>query len=337
MPGLHHLFEQTWYRCRGFYCVIALVLLPLSLLFLLLGNLRRLGYRYRILRSVNLPVPVVVIGNITVGGSGKTPLVVYLVNLLRQHGYSPAIISRGYGGDYSAMPCDVSEHSDPQIVGDEALLLARRCQCPLVVAPDRVAAAETLLHSYHCDVLISDDGLQHYRLGRDIEIVMIDGERGLGNGLPLPSGPLREPPSRLRRADMIVSTGASEIASFSQRLRLQAAVNLKNSQEIKPLRDFSGIELVAVAGIGNPQRFFSSLVEAGLNATGVAFADHHRFCSDDFLAFAQQTILMTEKDAVKCAAFASSNMWYVPVESELDGDFDQRLIELFDAALTRKQ
>jgi len=337
MSGLNSLFLRLWYRCRGPLWVLAILLLPVSLLFYLLSGLRRAAYRWGLLSSVKIAAPLIVVGNITVGGTGKTPMVAYLVALLRRHGYRPGIISRGYGGEHTRQgPRPVSADADPREVGDEALLLARRCGCPVVVAADRVAAAQWLLQSQDCDLVISDDGLQHYRLSRDIEIIVVDGERGWGNGMLLPAGPLREPVSRLKQAALVVSTGESALAPFTQRLRLQAAVNLKNHQQIKNLEDFAEIGLVAVAGIGNPQRFFASLRSRGLSLHGVAFADHHQFTGDDLQAFMQQTILMTEKDAVKCASFASSNMWYVPVESELDPGFDQQLLQLLNAVRASK-
>lgn len=316
--------------------MLAFLLLPLSLLFYSVSVLRRYAYQRAWLKSVRVAAPLIVVGNISVGGTGKTPLVVYLVALLRKHGFKPGIISRGYGGTRHAQPQAVTAQSDPCQVGDEAVLLARRCQCPVMVSADRVAAAQQLVQNGDCDVVISDDGLQHYRLCRDIEIVVVDGERGFGNGLPLPAGPLRETASRLKQVPLLVSTGQSRLSSLTQRLLPGAAVNLKNPQKSKALREFLDDNIIAVAGIGNPERFFTSLENAGLALRRHAFTDHYPYNSGDFQAFADQTILMTEKDAVKCASFASANMWYVPIESDIDPEFDARLIELLNQAVKHK-
>ena len=336
MVRLNRWIQQTWYHCHAGYCVLAFLLLPLSLLFYSVTALRRLAYQQAWLKSFRVAAPLIVVGNISVGGTGKTPLVVYLVALLRKHGFKPGIISRGYGGARHAQPQAVTAQSNPAQVGDEAVLLARRCQCPVVVSPDRVAAAQQLLQDSDCNVVISDDGLQHYRLCRDIEIVVVDGERGLGNGLPLPAGPLRETASRLKQVPLLVSTGQSRLSPLTQRLLPGAAINLKNHQKSKALRDFIGEDIIAVAAIGNPERFFTSLEKAGLTLRRHAFADHYPYNVGDFQAFTDQTILMTEKDAVKCASFACSNMWYVPIESDINPEFDARLIELLNNAEKHK-
>ena len=328
MAGLSTTIERIWYQCRGINCLGFLLLLPLSCLFYALSGGRRAAYRWGMLRQQRLPKPVIVVGNISVGGTGKTPMVTYLVERLREYGYQAGVISRGYGGRASTTPQPVTPDSDPAQVGDEAVLLARRCQCPVVVGADRVAAGQLLLEQGHCDVVISDDGLQHYRLARDLEIVMIDGERGLGNAFLLPAGPLREGAWRLATVDFVVSTAAAFANADTQQLRLKHAINLKNPHNIKDLSNFCGAdEVIAVAGIGHPQRFFRALAQQGIRARGVAFADHHAFRAQDFEQFPQHSILMTEKDAVKCAAIANENMWYVPVESYLQADFERRLRE----------
>jgi len=330
MSRITAFVERTWYESHAGLSLVVWLLLPLTALFYCVSTIRRWAFRKRWLKAQRIALPVIVVGNISVGGTGKTPMVAYLVTLLRNRGYHPAIISRGYGGSNTRIPARVDAHSDPLQVGDEAVLLAARCRCPVVVSRDRVAAANVLVQSHDCDVIISDDGLQHYRLERDVEIVMLDGERGLGNGLLLPAGPLRESASRLRQASLVVSTGVSQWAQYNQQLRLQSAINLKNNNIIKSLEDFCGAAVVAIAGIGNPQRFFSALAQRGLTISGVAFADHQHYHAEDFTPFSQQTILMTEKDAVKCAAFATTNMWYVPVESELNNGFDDQFLGLIE-------
>ena len=198
---------MTWLEKRWYSTSTPLLLLPFEWLFRLLVLLRRLAFRLGLKPSYALPVPVIVVGNISVGGTGKTPLVVWLVSLLRKAGYHPGIVSRGYGGKAERWPQQVRPDSDPQTVGDEPVMLAQRCACPIVAAPDRVAAAKLLLKHTKCDLIITDDGLQHYRLKRDIEIVVVDGERRFGNGHCLPAGPLREPQSRLAEVDFVIANG----------------------------------------------------------------------------------------------------------------------------------
>lgn len=338
MQKLPQLFDNIWYHCRGRYCGLALLLVPFSLLFYLLSGLRRRLYRMHWLTSRRLPVPVIVVGNISVGGTGKTPMVTHLAAMLSARGYTPGVVSRGYGGN-TQVPRIVEPDSSPELVGDEAILLARRCQCPVVVGPDRFANGERLLAQFPCDVIICDDGLQHYALARDIEIIMLDGQRGLGNRLLLPAGPLRETAKRLLRADLLVSTGDGlpYPGAFQQQLRQLAAVNLTDFNKTKALRDFSGETPMAIAGIGHPQRFFSALQQQGLDIQTLAFADHHPFSAQDFLPFRSQSILMTEKDAVKCSEFAQDNMWFVPIEAVIDAGFDEHLLDLLQQAKQQKQ
>ncbi|MCC9002187.1 MAG: tetraacyldisaccharide 4'-kinase, partial [Candidatus Competibacter sp.] len=205
--------------------LVAVLLWPLSLLFGLVARIRRFLYRNNVLKSVGLSVPVIVVGNISVGGTGKTPLVAQLVELLRDAGYKPGVVGRGYGGQSTQWPRSVMADSDPVQVGDEPVLLARRCRCPVVVGPDRVVAAQLLYETYDCNVIISDDGLQHYRLRRDIEIAVVDGFRRFGNAACLPAGPLREPPSRLREVDFVVSNGAARGQEYLMSLCGEIALN----------------------------------------------------------------------------------------------------------------
>lgn len=308
--------ERCWYghsRAR-------FLLAPLSLIFLLLLAARRLAYRAGLLRARRLPVPVIVVGNLGVGGSGKTPLTLRVVAWLAELGYHPGIISRGYGGSARA-PMPVRADSDPGLVGDEPVLLARRAACPVWIGRARAEAGRQLL-AFHpeVDVLVSDDGLQHYALERDMEIVVVDGQRGFGNGRLLPAGPLREPLGRLATVDAAVVNGGDPDdfillpPSFAMRLSGATFRNLRDPALTAAASAFAGREIHALAGIGHPQRFFDHLESLGLKATPHAFPDHHAYRAGDLPA---GTLLMTEKDAVKCAAFASPDAWFLAVDAIL--------------------
>ncbi|MEY3746950.1 MAG: hypothetical protein RL194_409 [Pseudomonadota bacterium] len=296
-----------------------LVLIPLSWVFRLLSGGRRLFYFLGLARSLRLPVPVIVVGNISVGGTGKTPLVIWLVDQLKQAGFSPGIISRGYGGSNRA-PVAVEADSTAQSAGDEPLLLARRTGCPVWIGADRTAAAQALMQAApQCDLIISDDGLQHYRLQRDIELAVIDADRGFGNGRLLPAGPLREPVSRLSKVDAVIYNGKqSDGIGFGMRLQANLFRNLRSPQKTIGAETLRGRRLFAVAGIGNPQRFFKQLREMGLIIEAHAFADHYAFGPSDFAFAGDNVLLMTEKDAVKCSAFAGPDWWYLPVDAVVD-------------------
>jgi len=310
--------ERLWYEPAG-----PSLLAPLGWLYGALGALRRGAYRTRLLRTRRLSRPVVVIGNLTVGGTGKTPLAIYLARELAAAGLRVGIVSRGYGRQGREARA-VQADSDWRDVGDEPLLLVRRTGCPTMVAADRVAAARTLI-ARGAEVILADDGLQHLRLGRDCEIVVIDGSRGFGNGRLLPAGPLREPAARLARADLVVvngepvhgSLGAGVLPAGALRMQLvaQPAVRLDGRGRACELGAFRGRRVHAVAGIGNPQRFFGELAGRGIELIEHPFPDHHPFTARE-LAFGDELpVLMTEKDAVKCAAFANARLWYVPVSA----------------------
>lgn len=318
-----NFLDRYGYSLNG----VSVLLWPVSLLFGLAARLRRLWYQHNPRLSVALPAPVIVVGNITVGGAGKTPLVARLVELLREAGYQPGIISRGYGGQATRWPQPVHPHSDPRQLGDESVMLARRCRCPVVVDPDRVAAARFLLETYGCNVIVSDDGLQHYRLRRDLEIAVIDGFRRLGNSACLPAGPLREPPSRLRSVDFVVGNGAARGSEYLMALHGDRAVSLVDPTISVSLAGFSQGTVHAVAGIGDPSRFFAHLRHARLRILKHPFPDHHPFSAKD-LRFPQDLpVLMTEKDAVKCQAFASEGYWFVPVQAQLEPAFEADLLK----------
>ncbi len=326
--------EQYWYRSVK---AVPLWLRGLSYVFRLLAFIRRLAYALRLRWVSRMPVPVVVVGNITVGGSGKTPVVVWLVEQLKARGYKPGIVSRGYGGEAKQWPQQVRPDADPRTVGDEAVLIARRSQCPMAVGPERVAAARALLKHHDVDIIVSDDGMQHYALGRDIEIAVIDGARRFGNGYCLPAGPLREPVARLQKVDFRINNGGP-LQPFEELMTLQMtdAVNLKTGQR-RPMREFQGEKVHAIAGIGNPQRFFLALEKADLDVEGKAFPDHHPYAAEDIQFDDTLPVFMTEKDAVKCERFATERHWYVPVQASLAEKAENKLFELIAAKKAQKK
>lgn len=316
--------QDIWYKDP----FIGAWLMPLGFVFSDIVRFRRFCYRIGVKKTVKLKVPVIMVGNLTVGGTGKTPLVIYLAKRLKASGYRPGIIARGYGGKAQTWPLSVTQACNPDVVGDEPLLLAKHSGCPVAVGPKRVESAQLLLDQNACDLIISDDGLQHYALARDIEIVVVDGERWFGNGYCLPAGPLREPSSRLESVDFVVVNGEKNQADqFSMQFTGNVAVNLQTGEN-RPLAEFIGQPCHAVAGIGNPERFFKLLENAGLTPTCHSFPDHYRFAAADLQFKNNLPVLMTEKDAVKCGGFDKANLWQVPVQAELEPEFDNRFLEL---------
>lgn len=309
------------------------LLLPVALLFALAVELRRWLYRRGYLASTRLPVPVVVIGNITVGGSGKTPLTIWLAQALLRAGRHPGIVSRGYGRvAHDVRKVGVSDAPDD--VGDEPLLLGRRTQCPVFVGADRSAAARALLAAHpEVDVILADDGLQHYRLARDVEIAVMDA-RGVMNGWPLPAGPLREPLARLGNVSAVVQNGGNvsvdcDVPVFRMELTGERFERLGDSGQTCPAADLRGQRLHAVAGIGDPARFFAHLAALGLQCDPHAFADHHRYVAAD-LPQAGDAIVTTEKDAVKFPAGLPLPVWVLPVEARIAPDLAQFVLEKID-------
>lgn len=316
------LIEKAWQRYD-----LALLLWPLSLLFRLVAGLRRLSYRLGLSKHHSFDVPVIVVGNITVGGSGKTPLVIGLVEFLLSKGFQPGIVSRGYKGSENESVQLVTPSSKAVEVGDEAVVVAQRTQCPMAICRDRSKAVTKLLESHKVDVIISDDGLQHYALDRDIEIAVVEAERGFGNGFCLPAGPLREPKSRLRSVDFVVANGGvPEPEQYSMGITPSRFVNLADAESVEA-NYFIGQSLHAVAGIANPDRFYNTLSAMGLDIIRHDFPDHHNFSAKDLDFNTVRPVLMTEKDAVKCREFAQSNWWYLQVDADLDDFFYQHLLE----------
>lgn len=312
-----HWNEDTW---------LSRALIPLSWLYYFLHTINRTFYRRGWRRRYAVPIPVIVIGNITVGGTGKTPLVLKVAQDLKKRGWRPGIVTRGYGGRASTWPQLVTAHSDPSLVGDEPVLLARRGGIPVVADPDRVRGIEQLLVQ-GCDVVVSDDGLQHYRLKRDIEIAVIDGDRRFGNGRWLPAGPLRESPERLEEVDACVVNGKERRGEWSMRLQPMAFFRVSAPTESVPITMLRGRTVHAVAGIGHPPRFFAQLRDLGIVPIEHPFPDHHRFTPEDLRFGDTLDIIMTEKDAVKCRSFAAGTTWYLSVEAELDAAFGNWLQE----------
>jgi tetraacyldisaccharide 4'-kinase len=318
--------EEVWYAGSP----LALVFTPLSWLYGMAVSVRAAAYRSGLLPTERLPVPVIVVGNISVGGTGKTPLVVWLSHFLRKYDYRPGVIARGYRGRASQWPQQVRPDSDPVMVGDEAVLLARRCRCPVAAGPDRYASGMALIEHYNCNVIVSDDGLQHYRLERDIDIAVLDGVRRFGNKLLLPAGPLREPVSRLATADLVVSNGIAARGEFAMQCMPGELEPLRRVMKPLTLERLRARDVHAVAGIANPDRFFSLLRGRGLRVIKHAFPDHHDYREEDIVFDDGLPVIMTEKDAVKCARFAGPGHWYLPISVRMPEVFERRLIMLLE-------
>lgn len=325
---MERLLTRAWLTKRG----LAALLWPISLVFGLISASRRRLFAVGVFKQTRLPVPVVVVGNIYVGGTGKTPLVIWLIKQLRMHGLVPGVISRGYGGDANRV-VEINAQMSPDDIGDEPLLILQKAAVPVVVGRNRVAAARKLLSAHHeVNVIISDDGLQHYALARDVEILLFD-ERGVGNGWLLPAGPLREPVTR--RFDFRVLNGLQAVGenSFSMQLYGQRAEQLVNRTHTKLLTELpENLSIAAAAGIGNPERFFSMLKQLGVKLNEeIALADHFDYAVNPFESVTADIILITEKDAVKCSrrdALANDpRLWVVPVEAAIAGPFTEHLVE----------
>tara|TARA_R110000744_G_scaffold68920_6_gene140094 strand:- start:1358 stop:2419 length:1062 start_codon:yes stop_codon:yes gene_type:complete len=325
------LIEKVWFQDHPAKWLIVPLLLPLSVLFAALSFLRRLAYQVGLFKQVKMSVPVVVVGNIGIGGNGKTPVTLYLVEKLTEQGIKIGVVSRGYGSKAPHYPYQVTDESTAETAGDEPLLIFQRSGVPVVIGADRIKACQCLIE-LGCEIIIADDGLQHYRLARDFEFVVIDGKRLFGNGLLLPAGPLREPTSRIARADCVIVNGLStwqkQVSAFAlpvltMVLKANQVINVKSGESVD-LDTFLAQNLAkdkrinAIAGIGDPQRFFNTLEQVGFTLSSVkGFIDHQAFSVHDLEQFSSEIpLLMTEKDAVKCASFAQEHYWYLPVDAE---------------------
>lgn len=337
--------QNDWYKAHKTWR--AILLMPLSWLFLSIANKRKILLHKNAYKST---IPIIIVGNITIGGTGKTPVVQAICNYLQQKGYHPAVITRGFGGKTVHYPFVINENISPNICGDEPFMLNKLLQTvPVVVSPKRSEAVEYIENQLTIvDVVISDDGLQHYAMNRDIEIAVIDGERLFGNGLCLPAGPLREPIARLQTVDMIIvnGLGGGDIhipnkTQYNMQLLPQWLVNLKTGQRVG-INEFiisKGKACYGIAGIGNPKRFFRTIENLGFSVDEHAFKDHHSFTIEDFKAIndKKKTIIMTYKDAVKCQSFSKSNWYYLAILPEIEADFFAVLSEKLSLCLERKK
>lgn len=327
------LVNKIWYQGHP----LQWLLLPLSFAFGFITFVRRGLFQLGLKAQTILPVPVIVVGNITVGGSGKTPMVIYLIELLRAHGFNPGVISRGYGANIDGVK-QVAYNASATDVGDEPAMIVARSGVPMVVGSKRVEAANVLIAEHGVDVIICDDGLQHYALGRDIELVVIDGQRRLGNEYLLPAGPLREGPWRLKDVDFVVINGGNaDVGQFEMQL---APTQVKAVDGNIITTDFDKSQpLVAIAGIGNPTRFFDSLQAQGYQVVlSHGFDDHQAYDKKQLCDLAKDLpLMMTEKDAVKCRDFAQENWWYLAVNAKLSPQFDEQLLSRLHEVVAAKQ
>lgn len=309
---MESFIDKLWYGHHPMQWLLR----PFSWCFSLITRVRR--WYLQSFCQLNSSVPLIVVGNLSVGGVGKTPLVIELVKRMKAKGLRVGVVSRGYGARIKEFPYEIQENDLAQQVGDEPLLIAQKTSCPVVIAPKRMDAVNYLIEKKHCSIIISDDGLQHYRMGRSIEIAVIDGSRGLGNGYCLPAGPLRESGQRLQEVDFIIVNEGTWTNAYSMTLKPGNITQLTTQEEVSI--DSLKEEFAAIAAIGNPQRFYSTLTGLGLKFNAYSYPDHYQFTSDD-LNYAEPLVIMTEKDAVKCSSFPIDNMYYLPVEAELNDAF----------------
>ena len=315
-------FTKIWYGKSKLY----LLLLPASWAFCLVRYFRYKMYLFGWIKSSKIPKPVIVVGNISAGGTGKTMLIIELVNQLSKAGYKPGVVSRGYHGKSPVWPLSVTKNSDPILVGDEPVLISKKTSCPVVVSPSRVEACETLLNRYNCDVILSDDGLQHYGLQRDIEIAVIDGQRQYGNGHCLPAGPLREPKSRLKLVDRIVVKNADLDVGVKMSIEHGDLYDIENPEKTTSLSTFKGKKVHAVAGIGNPDSFIKEIQDEGIEVVEHCYEDHHDYRQRDFKFNDDMPVIVTEKDAVKIKSFHPAGVWVLPVRPVLPKAFYDDII-----------
>lgn len=326
------MIDRIWFGHSRLY----LLLLPFSWLYGLITWLIRLSYRSGLRVAWRSPIPIVVVGNLTVGGNGKTPIVIWLVEQLKKRGLQVGVVSRGYSGKSGKYPLILSHHTEPEEAGDEPVVIFQRTGVPVAVAPKRKEAIRALLKKHPLDLLIADDGLQHYALKRDFELVVIDGIRRFGNACLLPAGPMRENITRLHSVDaIIINGGEAQKEEILMQLRPSQAVNLVTGEK-KPVEEL--ISVIAMAGIGHPDRFFMMLAQLGVNIIKTQiFSDHQHYTLSTLLPLAKKTqsLCMTEKDAVKCKAFAQPNWWYLPVSADFPFVQSQKLLASIEALCHR--
>lgn len=307
-------FSAIWYKKTTY----SYFLWPFSWCYRGIISFRRLLFKLGIKKTTHFPVPVIIVGNITVGGTGKTPLVIGLVNWLKEQGWKPGVVSRGYSGKDNAIVQPVEPQSDPRKVGDEPVLIAKKTGCPVFIGRNRVAAVSALLANSDCNIVISDDGLQHLALGRAWEIAVIDGERRFGNGFCLPAGPLREPVTRLCTVNRVVSNGRPESGELSMCLTPGSIYQINHPQTFLKPEMVKGKTVHAMAAIGNPQRFFDCLKELGWEFIPHYFPDHYYFQDHDLDFGIDSLVMMTEKDAVKCRGRVDDRHWCLPISAQVE-------------------
>ena len=323
MNWLRETLVRAWYRGAWWLYLLR----PAEAVFRSVAAMRRTLYRNGLLSTYRAPVPVVVVGNITVGGTGKTAVVIALVESLQQQGIRVGVISRGYGAKGLVAALGVTAESRPEHCGDEPLLIHQRTGCPCWVAASRSAAARALLAAAEVDILISDDGLQHYALARDLEIALLDNERGIGNGFCLPAGPLREPAARLQSVDHVLYRNDSD-PGCSMHYTSAALINLGSGQRCLPTPAELAVEVHGVAGLGQPAQFFDTLRRQGFTVQEHSFPDHHGYTAADFTGMGNMPIIMTEKDAVKCRGLAGDNAWYLTIDAQLPAAVTSAVVAL---------
>ncbi len=353
---LDSLFQKLWYDKQFLssnksdkisHGLFLGVMLFLSFTYKAIIYLREKAYQWHIFKSYSAKIPLIIVGNITVGGTGKTPLIIALVEFLKKAGHRPGIISRGYGGKSQTYPLSVTDKTLPQEAGDEPVLLAYRTQCPVVVSPKRVEAIKYLEKEFNCTIILSDDGLQHLAMKRDIEILVVDGERQFGNGFCLPAGPLRESIKRCETVDYIMTNStplrhfrAGGNPEYSMHINPEAFIQLKTKKSF-PVDIFKNKSAHVITGIGNPQRFLDTLNALKITLTDEShiFKDHHAFIQEDleFNKSEKNPIIMTEKDAVKCQYLSASNdMYYLQITANLDNSFKENFMKKLNLILEKK-
>lgn len=318
-----HSLVSAWYHGSAWLYL----LWPVSLLYRLIMLIRQCCYNLGFFKRYQAPLPVIVVGNITVGGTGKTPMVIALIKALVAAGLKPAVISRGYGSHAPHYPYLVSRSDNATTTGDEPLLIAQSIDCPVMIGADRKQSIELMISQCDCDVIVTDDGLQHYALKRDFEIAIIDGDRLFGNGHCLPMGPLREPVNRLKRVNWVVSNGATDTVSTHMLLQPSELIRLTSNEHYSAESWPFSKQVHAIAGIGNPSRFFNTLRELGFEPIEHAFTDHHQFIHSDIQFNDDLAVVMTSKDAVKIKPFASDNCWSLPVNAYLPDSFMSDVVD----------
>ena len=312
-------FQSVWKNRNP----IALLLWPISLVYCAIASLRRLVYARGLVPVAQFSQPIIAVGNLTVGGTGKTPFTIWLANYLSEHGFNPGVVSRGYGRQDMSKSLMVNANSDPMEVGDEPLVIAKRTRVPVAVARNRSDAVRLLLEKTDCDIFVCDDALQHYSLAADLSIALIDAKSRFGNGYCLPAGPLREPRSRLNSVALKLVKGEGRGAEHSMRYQIAQVINVKDNKKKQTAEFLLGRKITAVAGVANPENFFDMLQDLDIEFTGISFPDHHKFTDKDFVSIDKSdvTLVMTEKDAVKCQKFARDNWWYVAIDTTVSEQF----------------